>query len=200
MSDCAHDTKHNRQMEKVSPITNVNYVKYLNILTSRLHGQIEIQPVGQREEGEDEGWRQHSLWNLIATFKIECQSWKETTCSVIFVKTPWQGAEWRDVTQGKFSLPRVALVPLGRGYDLLCHALTNSTHRGPKFAPIRTSGREVMSVFIWNRKIGQETFIFQVRSHCLTWQPPWQKNSWVAWVKTPFMRQNLRIFSFLFEL
>ena len=48
-------------MEKVSPITNVNYVKYLNLLTSRLHGQIEIEPVGQREEGEDEGWRQHSL-------------------------------------------------------------------------------------------------------------------------------------------
>ena len=61
VSDCAHDTKHNRQMEKLSPITNVNYVKYLIILTSRLHGQIEVEPVGHREEGEDEGWRQHSL-------------------------------------------------------------------------------------------------------------------------------------------
>ena len=55
VSECTHDTKHNGQMEKVSPIINVNYVKYLNILTSRLHGQIEIEPVGQREKGEDEG-------------------------------------------------------------------------------------------------------------------------------------------------
>lgn len=55
VSECTHDTKHNGQMEKVSPIINVNYVKYLNILTSRLHRQIEIEPVGQREEGEDEG-------------------------------------------------------------------------------------------------------------------------------------------------
>ena len=55
VSECSHDTRHNGQMEKVSPIINVNYVKYLNILTSRLHRQIEIEPVGQREEGEDEG-------------------------------------------------------------------------------------------------------------------------------------------------